>query len=115
MPTEILVSEDLLDPISEDQPSGISLRWTPEWDRIKEARRSDDALEAGKWAKKEQKVANWAVVRDLAPSLLRTRSKDLQIALWLTEANAKLDGFPGVRDGFRLVRELMVRYWEHGL
>ena len=28
----------LLDPLPGDSPAGVDLRWTPEWDRIKEAR-----------------------------------------------------------------------------
>jgi type VI secretion system protein ImpA len=47
--------------------------------------------------------------------MLRERTKDLQLALWLTEANIKLQGFPGLRDGLRITRELMVRYWDRGL
>lgn len=113
--TEPLLSDDLLDPISADQPVGVDLRWTPEWDRIKEARRSDDPLEPGKWVKKEQKSADWRSVQELATALLRDRSKDLQLAMWLTEANIKLHGFPGLRDGLRMARELMVRYWDQGL
>jgi type VI secretion system protein ImpA len=115
MPTAPLYSDDLLDPISADQPVGSDLRWTPEWDRIREARRADDGLEAGKWAKKDRKVADWRTVQELATALLRQRSKDLQLAMWLTEANLKLHGFPGLRDGLRLTRELIVRYWEKGL
>jgi len=91
------------------------MRWTPEWDRIREARRADDLLESGKWEKKERKVADWKLVRDLSTSMLRERTKDLQLALWLTEANIKLQGFPGLRDGLRITRELMVRYWDRGL
>ncbi len=106
---------DLLDPISADQSAGVDLRWTPEWDRIKEARRADDPLEPGKWAKKERKTADWRLTQELATTMLRDRSKDLQLALWLTEANIKLQGFPGLRDGLRITRELMQRYWEQGL
>lgn len=91
------------------------MRWTPEWDRIREARRADDDLETGKWVKKERKAADWKLVRDLATAMLRERTKDLQLALWLTEANIKLAGFPGLRDGLRISRELMVRYWDRGL
>ena len=47
--------------------------------------------------------------------MLRDRTKDLQIAIWLTEANMKLHGFAGLRDSFRLIRELMLRYWDTGL
>src|SRR5215469_6560150 len=107
--------DDLLDPISSEQPAGVDLRWAPEWDRIKEARRSDDHLASGKWAKKEIKSADWRLTQALAMSLLRERSKDLQLAMWLTEANIHLHGFPGLRDGLRTARELIIRYWEKGL
>jgi type VI secretion system protein ImpA len=115
MATATLVISDLFDPISTDQPAGVDMRWTPEWDRIKEARRADDGLESGKWAKKESKAADWRLVRELTVSLLRERSKDLQLAMWLTEANLKLHGFEGLRDGLQLFRELIVRYWDQGL
>ena len=115
MPTAPLYTDDFLDPVSADQPAGTDLRWTAEWDRIKEARRADDALESGKWEKKERKAADWRLVEDLSSGMLRKRSKDLQLALWLTEAGMKRHGFPGLRDGLRLTRELMVRYWDNGL
>jgi type VI secretion system protein ImpA len=115
MPTAPLYSSDLLDPISAAQPAGADLRWTPEWDRIKEARRADDGLDAGKWAKKERKAADWALVQELAATLLRERSKDLNLAMWLTEAAIRLHGFAGLRDGLRVTRELMERYWDQGL
>ena len=115
MSTAIGYSHDLLDPILPDKPGGEDMRWTPEWDRIREARRADDDLESGKWVKRERKVSDWRLVRDLATAMLRERTKDLQLALWLTEANIKLQGFPGLRDGLRITRELMVRYWDRGL
>lgn len=115
MSTAPLYTEDLLDPISADHPVGIDLRFSPEWDRIKEARRADDSLDSGKWAKKERKVADWSLVQQLAKTMLRERSKDLQLAMWLTEANIKLLGFRGLSDGLQLVREFMVQYWDKGL
>src|SRR5215471_2996659 len=108
-------SHDLLDPILPDLPGGTDMRWTPEWDRVREARRADDDLESGKWIKRERKSSDWKLVRDLTTTMLRERTKDLQVALWLTEANIKLQGFPGLRDGLRITRELMVRYWDRGL
>src|SRR5437660_3558693 len=106
MPTTPLFSESLLDPIPGGSPAGMDLRWSAEWDRIKEARRADDGLDTGKWAKRERKTANWRLVEEIATSILRTQSKDLQVAMWLTEANLKLYGFAGLADGFRLVNEL---------
>src|SRR5689334_18833832 len=115
MSPEVLFSPDLLDPITADRPAGMDLRWTAEWDRIKEARRADDDLEAGKWVKKERKMADWPAVQELAAAMIRDRSKDLQLAVWLMEASIKLHGFAGLRDTLRLTRELMVRYWDKGL
>jgi len=116
MPTELPVVDELLDPIPvAGMPAGIDMRWTPEWDRLKEARRFDDSLETGKWQKRERKIADWRTVRELAASMLRGHTKDLQIAMWLTEANVKLDGFKGLSVGLKLTRELMDRYWGQGL
>src|SRR5437879_1583719 len=110
-----LYIDDLLDPILPEQAAAADMRWSPEWDRIREARRADDELDAGQWTKRERKVSDWRLVRDLATEMLRERSKDLQLAMWLTEANIKLHGFAGLRDGLRIARELMVRYWDNGL
>src|SRR5215469_2411023 len=112
---EPLISESVLDPISAELPAGTDVRWSAEWDQIKEARRSDDALDPGRWAKKERKASDWRLVQELAVSLLRDRSKDLQLALWLTEANIMLDGFAGLGSGLRITRELMLQYWDNGL
>jgi len=115
MPTEQLAIEELLDPISEEQPCGVNLRGTADWDRIKEARRSDDTLETGKWEKRERKTANWRLLEELAAAALREKSKDLQLGMWFTEAGVKWRGFSGLGDGFRLLKELMARYWDKGL
>jgi type VI secretion system protein ImpA len=115
MATERLLTDDLLDPISPQEPAGANLRWLPEWDRIKEARQSEDGLQAGKWAKKDPKSANWPLALELATAMLRERSKDLQLAMWLTEASLKLHAFAGLRDGLRVARELMARFWDAGL
>ena len=115
MTVENLSIEALLEPIQAGLPAGLDMRWTPEWDRLRDARRSDDGLETGKWQKRERKTADWRLVHDLAASMLRDQSKDLQVAMWLTEAKLKLEGFAGLRDGLRLIRELMDRYWDRGL
>jgi type VI secretion system protein ImpA len=112
MPTAQVYSEDILEPISPDEPAGKDLRWTPQWDRIKEARRADDGLVSGKWAKKEQKDSDWRLTQDLSVALLSKQSKDLQLALWLTEAGVHLHGLAGLRDGLKIMRELMARFWD---
>jgi type VI secretion system protein ImpA len=115
MTSESLISDDLLAPISPDQPGGKNLRWEPAWDQIKEARRADDNLEPGKWKKRDSKSSDWRKVEQLASDILRSQSKDLQIAMWLTEAELKLHGFRGLSAGLRVVKELILRYWDSGL
>lgn len=115
MPAIPISLSELLEPISTDRPAGDDLRWTAEWDRLREARRADDSLSAGKWQKKESKSSDWPLVQQLASALLQSRSKDLQLAMWLTEANVKLQGFPGLRDGLRLCHGLLTNYWDRGL
>ena len=41
--------------------------------------------------------AQWRIVRELAVKALTEKTKDLEIAAWLTEALVRLDGMPGLR------------------
>ncbi len=104
--------EGLLAPIVGGNPSGEALRYTGAYDAIQEARRSDDPnLNQGAW-KRDLKVANWREVTKLTVEALSKKSKDIQIAVWLTEALVKQSGFAGLRDGLRILRELHERYWD---
>ncbi|MDA6077170.1 type VI secretion system ImpA family N-terminal domain-containing protein [Edwardsiella anguillarum] len=42
---------------------------------------------------------------------LATRSKDLQLTVWLCEALVQRHGLPGLRDGLLLLDSLLERYW----
>lgn len=54
----------------------------------------------------------WAKVIEQAIVALSQKTKDLWIASWLIEGLVRQEGFPGLRDGFRLIRELSERYWD---
>ena len=41
-----------------------------------------------------------------------TQSKDLQLAIWLLEPLARLDGFAGVATGLIVLRRMLIEYWE---
>jgi type VI secretion system protein ImpA len=101
----------LLAPIPGDNPAGESQQYAGVYDEIREARRADDTLAKGEW-EREPKLAEWPKVFDLATRALGTRTKDLQIAGWLTEALAYLHGFRGLRDGLKVVRGLQEQYWD---
>ncbi len=57
-------------------------------------------------------IADWKFVADACHNLLRHRSKDLRIVAWFTEARLALDGFPGLREGLDLLRNLTDSFWE---
>jgi len=105
------VINDLLQPISEASPTGEDLVFSAEFDIIREARRQDDPhLDQGEWVI-DRKEADWPLVQRLTTELLMSRSKDLRLAGWLTEAWAKLRGFEGLRDGLRITEGLCRTYW----
>jgi type VI secretion system protein ImpA len=104
--------DELLEPIAGDNPGGADVRYDPIFDKIKEARREDDDIPQGEWAT-TRKTAEWPVVIKLAREALSKKSKDLQIAAWLTEALLKTEGFAGLRDGFDLMTAMLERFWDH--
>ena len=107
------LQEDLLNPIAGDNPSGQDVRYDNNlllYDKIKEARRQDDNLAQGAW-EHERKVADYALVVKLAQEALATRTKDLQLAAWLTESALRTEGFAGLRVIFhaRIILSCLVK------
>jgi type VI secretion system protein ImpA len=103
--------EGLLNPIPGDNPSGKTLRYDPVYDKIREARREEDVLPQGDWSR-EVKKADFPVVIKLATEALSTKSKDLQLAAWLTEAILFRDHVAGLQEGLDLLRGFMETFWD---
>lgn len=104
--------DDLLNPIAGDNPAGDNLRYDPLYDKVKEARREDDDLPAGELPVGPRKTADHQLVIRLASEALATRTKDLQLAAWLTEALLRREGISGLTQGLALMRDLMVEFWD---
>lgn len=103
--------EALLAPVDSSQPAGRSLRGSPVYSAIAQARRQDDAsLPMGGW-EHELKRADWREVGRLCAHALATQSKDLQLAAWLLEAQVNQSGFQGIGPCFHLMQELCQSYW----
>ena len=109
--TSQLEIQKLLEPIPGPNPAGENLRYAEVYDQIKEARRADDPLSQGEW-QTELKTADWKLTVDLCTQALLTQSKDLQIAVWLTEALLKQHGYQGLARGLELIHELLEKYWD---
>ncbi len=103
--------QSLLAPIPGDNPEGEELRYAKLYDDIKEARRADDILPQGQW-QREVKSADWRKVISLTVQALTDKSKDIQIAVWLTEALTTLEGFEGFEAGVSVITGLLDLYWE---
>jgi type VI secretion system protein ImpA len=104
--------DDLLNPIPGDNPSGVNLRYDRIYDQIKEARTEDDeSIPTGAWQRTPKK-ADLPLVIKLAGEALATKSKDLQLAAWLTEAHVRREGLALIQPCFQLFRDLQEQFWE---
>jgi type VI secretion system protein ImpA len=119
---EVLDFAALLAPIPGENPAGDDLRddFSPDslYRRIRAAR--SEARDAERRLVFDDDeggssggAANWQPILELAPQAIAERSKDLELAAVLIEALARNHGYPGLRDGFRLARELVERFWDH--
>ncbi|MBX7053352.1 MAG: type VI secretion system protein TssA [Pyrinomonadaceae bacterium] len=108
---QVIDLDAMLQPVSEESPSGESLRYSGLYDEIVEARRSDDNLSQGEW-QTELKVADYRKVVELAVPALTAKAKDLQVAAWLSESLIKNYGFAGLRDSLKLVSGLQDQFWD---
>jgi type VI secretion system protein ImpA len=124
--SEVLDFERLLRPIADDQPAGQALRSDPALSAafyaVREACQRARELERRaiefKLLSDEEKEneptpdsPNWRDVVSTASDLLADKSKDLWVAAWLVEGLARTNGFAGLRDGFRLIRQLCETFW----
>jgi len=103
----------LLAPLSGPQPGGEDLSFSAAFDDLAEMRRADDpTLKQGEWVT-PIKQADWTGVARLCETLLASQTKDLRLALWLTEARAMTQGYAGLASGLGLCAALCEQHWDH--
>ncbi len=115
----IIDFENLLTPILGDCPVGADLRIdntpTSLYYQIKDARNlarlQERRLRQGETTDNNV-LAIWQKVRSLGKEILATKSKDLEVCVWLIESLLREYQFAGLKDGFMLARQLCERYWE---
>lgn len=107
----MLSLDDLLAPLEGDAPGGEDLRYDGLYDSIADLRKEDDPdAPRGVW-ESDVRTADWSQVRKLAEEALAGRTKDLQVAAWLTEAMGHLRGLAGLAEGLELMARLCALYW----
>lgn len=119
---EVLDFARLLAPIPGENPAGRPLRSdfspTSVYHVVKDARAAARAAERSMaWSGEQEAQTDapkkeWKRLLELAPKVIAEESKDIEIAAWLTEGLLREYGYAGLRDGFRLMRELVETYWD---
>lgn len=118
----------LLAPIAGDKPTGANPRdddsaTSPYYD-LRNVRGVANAAEKD-WVNYElsadlpraeeahgRAIQAWGQVQEKCQTILREKSKDLEVVEWLIEALIRLEGFAGLHAGFALAAELLEKYWE---
>jgi len=102
----------LLVPVPGDNPAGEDQRYGQAYDEIREARKEVITYDPeGKPV--EEKRADWNKVIALSIDALTQKTKDLQIAVWLTEALLITENFEGFNVGLKIINGLLEKYWEN--
>lgn len=119
MGSSVLDFEAIQRPVPGKARAGANLRGKADsaYYSVKEKRTAarDAERKAETDAEKQQGyfvAAEWREVRSLALRTLQDSSKDIDLVAWLIEALCRLEGFAGLRDGFRLARGLVEEFWD---
>ena len=109
-------------PLPGDAPAGEDLRqdFSPQslYYRLRDARAEARELERRADHDPDAESGTplqWRTVRELAVQAITQRTKDLEIAAWLTEALVRSNGVSGLAAGARLITELAETLWDQGL
>ncbi|MCG8671464.1 MAG: type VI secretion system protein TssA [Pseudomonadales bacterium] len=116
---EIVDIEGLTQPISDESPTGEDIRAdrsaTSVFYQIKDARERARTAERNMFHEEDTgSSANdaWREILEIAPTILKESSKDLEVAAWYVEALSRIYGFAGLRDGFKLTTVLVESFWD---
>lgn len=110
--------EAILAPLAGDQPTGVDLRQdfapTSIYFRLRDARAQarDAERQADTEGSDEGLPALWRPVATMAIGALKSNSKDLEVATWLTEALVRIAGLRGLMAGAAVIGGLVERHWD---
>lgn len=114
--------DSLLSPISEESPAGINLLLSEDGratrsalrDLREEARRIERRADEGDDSEGGWSSARsiWKDLRDQGLEVLRSQSKDLDIAALIVEALVRTDGFAGLEFGITVMGILVEGFWD---
>lgn len=120
MADEILDLEPLLAPLGDDGGGeDLRLDYSPSsvYQKLRDARSEARAEERARDSEGEGEAITaegWRQVRRLATEALTDKSKDFEIASWLTEAMVRMEGLAGLTACAKLLAGLLEQHWDAG-
>jgi type VI secretion system protein ImpA len=110
------IADDVLKAIPGDRPAGIDSRTGKLWVELMKLRpRPSDGFYAGGESDGDSVPPDWPDFRDALETALSTKTKDLELGLFLAEANVRVHGFAGLRDAFWMLGGLITGFVSRGL
>jgi type VI secretion system protein VasJ len=92
-------------PIAGANPSGVSARYEPEFEKL--------AAEIAKMESPEGRAGiKWDIVADCGVELLTGKTKDLLVASYMTLGLLHENGYAGLAAGFTATRDLLKTFWD---
>jgi len=101
--------ETLLKPISAEAPAGPNLEHDAEYKELEHAATEKPERLVGQIAIPAEEP-NWRDVAERSSALFG-RTKDLRVAMYLTRASLRLEGFAGLAQALELIRACTERFW----
>jgi type VI secretion system protein ImpA len=102
-------ADALLQPLSEDAPSGPDLEYDPRFAALELAGAGKPERQYGDKLYPAE-APDWGSVQEQALALAQ-ESRDLRVGMWLTRAAARTHGLAGAAQGLRLVHGLLTQFW----
>jgi type VI secretion system protein ImpA len=99
-----------LEDISTESPCGEDLEYDPEFGEMERAAQGKPEQQLGDTLVPAEE-ADWPSVKAKAISLF-DRTKDLRVAVYLTQSLLHTEGLLGLRDGLSLIQGLLENFWE---
>jgi type VI secretion system protein ImpA len=106
----ILEFEQLLQPLSDEIPSGPDLEYDPQFGEMERASEGKEEQQFGNTIIAAEEP-DWRELKKKSLQIL-AQSKDLRAAVYLTRALIHTDGFTGLAEGMALIKDLLDNFWE---
>ncbi len=103
--------DSLLTEISADSPCGEDMEYDSAFGELERSAESKGEQQFGDNIIPAEEP-DWREVKSNSVALF-SRTKDLRVARFLTEALLHLEGISGLRDGLALINSLVEKYWDH--